>query len=1016
MENDFIKIRGARVHNLKNIDVDIPKNKLVVITGLSGSGKSSLAFDTLYAEGQRRYVESLSAYARQFLGIMQKPDVDKIEGISPAISIDQRQAIHNPRSTVGTITEIYDYLRLLFARIGRPYCPKCHKLIVRQTKDQMIKQVLKLAKNVETRAPIRHLADGARPSTQIENLSAQVTILGPVIRAKKGEHHGVLEEIQRAGFVRVRVDGIIYQMEEILQKTIDKNKKHNIEVIVDRLVLDKDLDRSRLADSLETALKLGKGIIVVNIKKLRERPTSHRGGMSDVLNYQNLTPKTQHQKPKSEDLIFSEHFACEECGVSLPELEPRLFSFNAPFGACPECTGLGEKLEVDPELVIPNKNLTIAEGAIWPWMKASHRIGRQGYFWSKLSEIAEKYKFSLDEPVKDLPKKFINIILYGDKNFFVSGRPTGGWEGVIPSLERKYHETDSDWVRQEIEQYMVVKQCPKCLGKRLKPEVLAVKVAGKSIDQIVEMPAEKTKDFFEKLAENSSQHDLKISGPIIKEIINRIQFLIDVGLGYLTLDRKASTLAGGEEQRIRLATQIGSKLSGVLYILDEPSIGLHPRDQYRLIETLKRLKDLGNTIIVVEHDPQTIKAADWVIDIGPGAGKHGGRVIFEGTPKQLLKSHTLTGEYLSGRKKVWTGIGTSYVPITSNAWKVRPSNKLQGKTQNYLTIKGAQEHNLKDIDVKIPLGKFVCITGVSGSGKSSLVNDILARALLKKFYRAKEEPGEYKEILGTENLNKVVLVDQSPIGKTPRSNPATYTGAFSFIRDAFTKTKEARIRGYRAGRFSFNVRGGRCEACEGQGVKKIEMYFLPDVYIECEECKGQRYSKEVLSIEYKGKNIAEVLSMTVEEAMEFFKNIPGLFPKLKTLKEVGLSYIELGQPAPSLSGGEAQRIKLATELSRKTTGKTLYILDEPTTGLHPDDIKKLLFVLKELVSRGNTVLAVEHNLDFIKNTDWIIDLGPEGGDKGGEIVTEGTPQEISRCKKSYTGKYLKGLDKDFCFS
>jgi len=946
---EFIKIRGARVHNLKNIDIDIPKNKLVVITGLSGSGKSSLAFDTLYAEGQRRYVESLSAYARQFLGVMDKPDVDKIEGISPAISIDQRKGSHNPRSTVGTITEIYDYLRLLFSRIGKPHCPKCKKPISRLTVDQVIEQVLKLPK------------------------ASEIIILGPVVRAKKGEHKGVLEEIQRAGFVRVRFNGIIYRLEELLEKTIDKKKKNDIEVVVDRLVLDKDLDRSRLADSIETALKLGKGVALIN-----------------------QTVK----KRESRDLIFSELFSCEACGISLPELEPRLFSFNNPFGACPECTGLGEKLEVDPELVIPNKNLTIAEGAIWPWMRASHKIGRQGYFWSKLSELSEKYGFSLEEPIKGFPKKVVDIILYGDSSLTKSE----GFEGVIPNLERRHRETDSDWARQEIEQYMVQKQCPQCLGKRLKPEVLSVLVAGKSINQLVEMPVEKTKDFFEVLIKRKNTGELKITQPIIKEIINRVQFLIDVGLGYLTLDRKASTLAGGEEQRIRLATQIGSKLSGVLYILDEPSIGLHPRDQHKLIGTLKQLKELGNTIIVVEHDPQTIKSADWVIDIGPGAGKHGGRVVFEGTPNNLLKAKILTGEYISGRKKVEVADNSKNNNLKN---KASVSNEVPGSRQNYLTVRGAKEHNLKNIDVKIPLGKFVCVTGVSGSGKSSLVNDVLAKSLLKRFYRAKDEPGKHKDILGVEHLNKVVLVDQSPIGRTPRSNPATYTGAFSYIRDIFTKTKEARIRGYGPGRFSFNVKGGRCEACEGQGQIKVEMYFLPDIYVECQECKSQRYNKEVLSITYKGKNIAEVLSLTVEEAMDFFKNIPGLFEKLKTLKEVGLSYIELGQPAPSVSGGEAQRIKLATELSRKTTGKTLYILDEPTTGLHPDDIKKLLFVLKELVNKGNTVLAVEHNLDFIKNADWIIDLGPEGGDKGGKIVVEGKPCQVAEDKKSYTGKFLK---------
>ena len=947
MQDDFIKIRGARVHNLKNIDLDIPKNKLVVITGLSGSGKSSLAFDTLYAEGQRRYVESLSAYARQFLGVMDKPDVDRIEGISPAISIDQRKAMHNPRSTVGTITEIYDYIRLLYARIGKPHCPNCGKLISRQTIDQIVERVLKLPKKIE------------------------ITILGPVIKSKKGEHQAVLEEIQREGFVRVRVDKAIYPIEEVLENHIDKQKKHDIEVVVDRLVLDKELDRSRLVDSLETALRLGKGIVIIS----KGGQTPKRG--SDPL-----------------DLIFSEHFACETCGISLPELEPRIFSFNNPYGACPECTGLGEKLEVDPELVIPNKNLTIAEGAIWPWSRASHKVGRQGYFYSKLLELSDKYKFSLDEEVKDLPKKIVDIILYG----LPAQAGDGDFEGVISNLERRYHETDSDWTRAEIEQYMVVKICPKCHGKRLKSEVLAVTVGDISIDKISEIPVDKTKEFFEKLFSKLSVHDFKISQLIIKEIIDRLQFLFDVGLGYLTLARQAGTLAGGEEQRIRLATQIGSKLSGVLYILDEPSVGLHARDQHRLIDTLVRLKELGNTVIVVEHDPQTMKASDWIVDIGPGAGKHGGKVVFEGTAKQIMKSDCLTGKYLSGRLKV---------EIEKNSKLKSQNTKPQFKTQNFLKVVGAQEHNLKNIDVKIPLGKFVCVTGVSGSGKSSLINDILARALLRKFYRAKEEPGKHKEILGMENLNKVVLVDQSPIGRTPRSNPATYTGAFSYIRDIFTKTKEARVRGYSAGRFSFNVKGGRCEACEGQGQKKVEMYFLPDIYVECEECHGKRYNREVLEIDYKGKNIADVLAMNVEESMEFFKNIPGLYEKLKTLKEVGLSYVELGQSATSLSGGEAQRVKLATELSRKGTGRTLYILDEPTTGLHFDDIKKLILVLKSLVDKGNSVLVIEHNLDLIKNADWLIDLGPEGGDKGGEIVAEGMPAEIIKNQKSYTGKYLK---------
>jgi excinuclease ABC subunit A len=937
--NEFIKIRGARVHNLKNIDLDIPKNKLVVITGLSGSGKSSLAFDTLYAEGQRRYVESLSAYARQFLGVMDKPDVDKIEGISPAISIDQRKSAHNPRSTVGTITEIYDYLRLLYARIGKPHCPNCGKSISKQTIDQIVDQVMKI------------------------KTGSEITILGPVIRSKKGEHKAVLEEIQRGGFVRVRIDRDIYPIEESVNKQLDKQKKHDIEVVVDRLILNKEMDRSRLVDSLETALRLGKGIVILN-------------------------KKSTSKDPRDGDEIFSEHFACEDCGISVQELEPRTFSFNNPYGACSECTGLGEKLEVDPELVIPNKNLTLAEGAIWPWSRASHKVGRQGYYYSILSGLAQKHNFPLDEEVKNLPKKVIDIILYGD----------GEFEGVVENLQRRYHETDSDWTRQEIEQYMVIKVCPKCKGKRLKQEILAVTVGDLSIDKIVELPIDKLSEFFKKLSDKLTAGELKISAPILKEVIDRSSFLVDVGLSYLTISRKAATLSGGEEQRIRLATQIGSKLSGVLYILDEPSVGLHARDQQKLIDTLQRLKELGNTVVVVEHDPQTMLASDWIIDIGPGAGKHGGRVMFQGTPKQILKSDCLTGKYLSGRLKV---------DFESKKSKDSASAKDSAERQKYLKIVGAEENNLKNIDVSFPLSKFICVTGVSGSGKSSLVSDILAKALLKKFYRAKDEPGKHKEILGVENFNKVVLIDQSAIGRTPRSNPATYTGAFSYIRDIFTKTKEARIRGYGAGRFSFNVKGGRCEACEGQGQKKVEMYFLPDIYVECEECRGKRYNKEVLEVLYKEKNISEVLNMTVEEAMEFFKNIPGLYEKMKTLKEVGLSYVELGQAATSLSGGEAQRIKLATELSRRDTGKTLYILDEPTTGLHFEDIKKLVAVLRNLVERGNTVLTIEHNTDFIKNADWIIDLGPEGGSGGGTIVAEGIPDEISKNKKSYTGKYLK---------
>lgn len=931
MAEKFIKIRGARVHNLKNINVDIPKNKFVVICGVSGSGKSSLAFDTLYAEGQRRYVESLSAYARQFLGIMRKPDVDKIEGISPAISIQQRKVSHNPRSTVGTITEIYDYLRLLFSKIGIPFCPNCNVIISRQSPDKILERILKLKKETE------------------------FYILGPVIRGKKGEHKAILEEIEKAGFIRVRIDGKIYKIEEALKLSLSKNKKHTIEVIVDRLKVSDEIDRTRLIDSIETALKLGKGIVTVSIKEKRG---------------------------KLKDLLFSEKFACPKCGFSLPELEPRFFSFNSPYGACPFCQGLGEKLKVDPSLVIPNPELSIAEGGIKAWMRASHKVGRQSYFWWQLQELSEKYDFSLYQPIKNIPKEKLNVILYGDESF----------EGVIPYLERRYHETSSEATREEISQYMVVRKCPVCQGKRLKREALSVKVGGKSIYELSSLSVENLKIFFQKLLKENklSEEALKIGKPIIKEIINRLNFIIEVGVGYLTLDRKAATLSEGEEQRIKLATQLGSTLSGVLYVLDEPSIGLHPRDQKRLIESLKKLRDLGNTVVVVEHDPQTILSADWVIDIGPGAGKEGGRVVFEGSPKKLLRSSTLTGEYLSGRKKVAI---------------LKPKKKFQPK--NYLIIKGAREHNLKNITVKIPLGYFVCVTGVSGSGKSTLVHDILAKALFRKFYNSKELPGEYKEILGIENLDKVVLVDQSPIGRTPRSNPATYTNVFSYIRELFAKTREARIRGYKSGRFSFNVKGGRCEACEGQGVKKIEMYFLPDIYIECPECKGKRYNKETLKIEYKGKNIADVLEMTVKEALSFFKNIPPIFRRLKVLDEVGLGYIQLGQPAPSLSGGEAQRVKLAAELSKKETGKTLYILDEPTTGLHSDDVKKLVTVLRKLVDRGNTVLVIEHNLDLIKNADYIIDLGPEGGEKGGKVVFQGPLREILKNKRSYTAAFLR---------
>ncbi|MFA5134248.1 MAG: excinuclease ABC subunit UvrA [Patescibacteria group bacterium] len=939
----MITIRGARVHNLKNINVDIPRDKLVVITGISGSGKSSLAFDTIYAEGQRRYVESLSAYARQFLGLMDKPDVDQIDGLSPAISIDQRATSHNPRSTVGTVTEIYDYLRLLFSRVGKPHCPSCGREVSRQTIDQIADRVRKLP------------AD------------AEFMILAPVIRDQKGEHKNVIIEVRKAGYVRVRIDGIVYPIEEAEDLNVDKKKKHTVDVVVDRLTNGTQLDRGRLVESLEAALKLGDGLVIVQ------------------------------EAESGKDMLFSQHFSCPSCGINLPPIEPRNFSFNSPHGACPDCTGLGTRLEIDPDLIIPNPKLTIAQGAIRPWARTS---SNQAWYIRFLEQVADAHGFSLDVPVKDLSKGHLDIILHGSGNKEYTmeyssdrfeGEFTRNFEGVIPNLMRRYKETQSDYIRAEIEKYMRVLLCPTCGGKRLRPEVLAVTVADVSISDVANMTVEECRKFFSNLKFKTNK-ERTIAKQILKEISARLQFLHNVGLDYLTIDRAASTLAGGEAQRIRLATQIGSSLVGVVYILDEPSIGLHQRDNEKLITTLEVLRDLGNTVIVVEHDEGTILSADYVLDIGPGAGEHGGKVVAAGTPAEITKNkNSLTGKYISGKLSI---------PVPE---EYRPGN---GKE---LVIRKAAEFNLQNIDVHIPLGKFVCITGVSGSGKSTLMTEILAKALAQKFYGAKDAPGKHEGLDGTENLDKVINIDQSPIGRTPRSNPATYTGVFTYIRDLFTQVPEAKIRGYGPGRFSFNVAGGRCEACQGDGLVKIEMQFLPDVYVECEECKGKRYNQQTLEIQYKNKTISDVLEMTVEEALSFFRSIPPIYSKLKTLNEVGLGYIHLGQSATTLSGGEAQRVKLATELSRRATGKTLYILDEPTTGLHFDDVRRLLLVLNQLVDKGNTVLVIEHNLDIIKSADWVIDLGPEGGSKGGEIVAVGTPREVAEAKRSYTGKFLKQM-------
>lgn len=936
-----IKIVGAREHNLKNISLEIPRDKLVVITGLSGSGKSSLAFDTIYAEGQRRYVESLSSYARQFLGVMEKPDVDSIEGLSPAISIDQKSASRNPRSTVGTITEIYDHFRLLFARVGTIHCPSCGKPVIKQTIAQIVDQVISFGK--ETR---------------------RIAILAPIVEDKKGEHKDIFSKIIKSGFSRLRLDGTIMEIDEAESKEIDKNVKHNIEIVVDRLVLEKDnIDestKSRLYDSLEKSLAQANGKVII------------------------------HDYETKEDKFYSEMFACPDCGISMPEILPRSFSFNSPHGACKTCQGLGIRQEIDCHLVLPNPKLTILEGAIRPWAR---NIAHSGWYFRILEKAAHVHGIDLNIPVSKLSKGDLNTILFGtEEEFYNINGYEAKYEGVIPNLERRYKESESDYVKQEIEKYMVTRKCPTCGGGRLKREVLGVLIDQKNISEVSSYTIGEALDFFNQLPSKLNQEQKQIANLIIKEINERLKFLINVGLSYLTIDRNAATLAGGEAQRIRLATQIGSGLTGVLYILDEPSIGLHQRDNDRLLQTLKDLRDLGNTVIVVEHDEDTIMNADWVIDIGPGAGEHGGRVICQGKPTDIKNcEESITAQYIFGKKKI-------AVP------KVR-----RGGNGDYLEIIGATENNLKNIDVKIPLNTFTCVTGVSGSGKSTLINDILAKYLSKTFHRAKTEPGEFKKIIGTEFLDKVIDIDQSPIGKTPRSNTATYTGIFTLIRDLFSATSEAKIRGYKAGRFSFNVKGGRCEKCHGEGVLKIEMHFLPDVYITCEECKGKRYNHEALEVLYKGKNIAEILNMTVEEALNFFKNIPAISNKLQVLFDVGLGYIRLGQPATTLSGGEAQRIKLATELAHRGTGKTLYILDEPTTGLHFEDVKKLIGVLVALVDKGNTVLVIEHNLDVVKSADYLIDLGPDGGNAGGQVVGVGTPEQIAKMPKSYTGQYLKKI-------
>ncbi|MGQ9716397.1 MAG: excinuclease ABC subunit UvrA [Anaerolineae bacterium] len=940
-----IIVRGARQHNLKNITVEIPRDRLVVITGISGSGKSSLAFDTIFAEGQRRYVESLSAYARQFLGEMQKPDVDSIEGLSPAISIDQRGVSHNPRSTVGTVTEIYDYLRLLYARIGIPHCPRCGREVTRQSAQQIVDAVLALP------------------------AGTRFMVLAPLVKDRKGHHQAVFEDVRKAGFVRVRVDGVVRDVDEEI--ALDRYKLHTIEAVVDRLVIPDEIDdgfRTRLTDSVETALRLGDGVVVI----------------CDV----------SADPPR--DLLYSEKLACPVCGISLPEIEPRTFSFNSPHGACPTCQGLGTRTELDPDLIVPNPDLSLEEGAIVAWNTDDH----DGYYWQLLEAVAQYYHIPTDRPWRELTPAQRQIVLYGSGGEEIpityTGRDGGRriyrtpFEGVIPNLQRRYQETTSDYIRAKIEEFMTRRPCPACGGARLKPEALAVTVAGKNIYELTRMTAKGLLEWLNGL--ELTEKERIIADRILKEVGSRLQFMVDVGLDYLTLDRTAETLSGGEAQRIRLATQIGSRLTGVLYVLDEPTVGLHLRDNDRLIRTLKAMRDLGNTLLVVEHDEAMIRAADWIIDLGPGAGEKGGEVVVAGTLQDVLNHPvSLTGAYLSGRRRI---------PIPRQR---RPGNG------RFLVIRGAREHNLKNIDVRIPLGMFVCITGVSGSGKSTLLVDILYRRLAQILYGSREVAGDHDAIEGVEYIDKVVNIDQSPIGRTPRSNPATYTNLFGPIRDLFASLPESKIRGYRAGRFSFNVKGGRCEACEGHGVLRIEMQFLPDVYVPCDVCHGRRYNRETLQVRFKGKNIAEVLDMTADEAIEFFSAFPAIQRKLQTLQDVGLGYIRLGQPAPTLSGGEAQRVKLARELSRVATGRTLYVLDEPSVGLHAADVDKLVAVLNRLVEAGNTVVIIEHHPDIIKVADWIIDLGPEGGDAGGWVVAEGRPEDVAQVEASYTGQFLRRI-------